>query len=64
MNKNWKKIQLKKINIFVIKIASMLQERPSASKREHPALQKRIFLIFSIIVGHFPLLDPDPDPAD
>jgi hypothetical protein len=41
----------------------MLQERPSASKREHPALQKRIFLIFSIIVGHFPLLDPDPDPA-
>jgi hypothetical protein len=34
-----------------------LQEKPSALKGEHPALQT-MKLMF---VGHFPLLDPDPD---
>jgi hypothetical protein len=41
-----------------------LQEKPSALKKEHPALQNMkilyFFLFFWII---FPLLDPDPDPA-
>jgi hypothetical protein len=40
-----------------------LQEKPSALKREHPALQKikivSFFLFFGLI---FALLDPDPDP--
>jgi hypothetical protein len=40
----------------------MLQERPSALKREHPALQKMKFingfLFFWVI---FALLDPNPD---
>jgi hypothetical protein len=31
-----------------------LQEKPSAVKREHPALQKILWVIFA-------LLDPDPD---
>ncbi len=32
----------------------MLQEKPSALKREHPALQNmKILYFFSIIVGHF-----------
>jgi hypothetical protein len=41
-----------------------LQEKPSALKREHPALHKMknlsFFLFFGVI---FALLDPDPDPA-
>ncbi len=41
-----------------------LQEKPSALKREHPALQNMkiqyFFLFFWVI---FALLDPDPDPA-
>jgi hypothetical protein len=40
-----------------------LQEKPSALKREHPALQKMkilsFFLFFGVILS---LLDPDPDP--
>jgi hypothetical protein len=40
---------------------SKLQEKPSALKREHPALQNMKFF-FSIFVGNFfALLDPDPD---
>jgi hypothetical protein len=41
-----------------------LQEKPSALKIEHPALQNMkilyFFLFFWVI---FDLLDPDPDPA-
>jgi hypothetical protein len=40
---------------------SKLQEKPSALKREHPALQKIKFINFSLFVGHFALLDPDLD---
>jgi hypothetical protein len=32
---------------------SKLQEKPSALKREHPALQKMKFLYFFMFVGHF-----------
>ncbi len=35
-----------------------LQKNPSALKREHAAWN---FFIFSTFVGHFALLDPDPD---
>jgi hypothetical protein len=50
---------------------SKLQTKPSALKREHPALQNMNFLNFSIIVGHFcppwiririPNPDSDTDP--
>jgi hypothetical protein len=40
-----------------------LQEKPSALKREHPALQNMKFIYFFqflwVILAH---LDPDPDP--
>jgi hypothetical protein len=50
-----------------------LQKKPTAPKREHPALQNIIFLnFFSIFVGHIcppesgygstDLINPDPDP--
>ncbi len=40
---------------------SKLQEKPSALKREHPALQNFKFLpFFPIFEGHFALPDPDP----
>ncbi len=40
-----------------------LQEKPSALKREHPALQKLKILSFFLFFGViFALLDPDPDP--
>ncbi len=32
---------------------STLQEKPSALKREHPALQKLKFINFFMFVGHF-----------
>jgi len=32
---------------------SKLLKKPSAVKREHPALKNMKFLIFSIFVGHF-----------
>jgi hypothetical protein len=32
---------------------SKLQKKPSALKREHPALQNMEFLIFSTFLGHF-----------
>jgi hypothetical protein len=38
-----------------------LQEKPSALKREHPAIQNMKFLTFLWVI--FALLDPDPDPA-
>jgi hypothetical protein len=42
---------------------SKQQEKPSALKREHPALQKMKFYIFSIFVVYFfCLMDPDLDP--
>jgi hypothetical protein len=38
-----------------------LQEKPSALKREHPALQKKKILSFFLFFGDiFALLDPDP----
>jgi hypothetical protein len=37
----------------------MLQEKPSALERE-----LTVFWLFSIVVGHFALQDPDPDPAE
>ncbi len=41
---------------------SKLQEKPSAHKREHPALQNIKFLNFFLFLGIiFSLLDPDPD---
>jgi hypothetical protein len=41
---------------------SKLQEKPSALKREHPALQKKKFSnFFSMFAVHFALLDPVPD---
>jgi hypothetical protein len=42
---------------------SKLQKKPSALKRDHPALQNikiRIFVLFLWVI--FALLDPDPDP--
>ncbi len=69
-----KKIQLKKYYLFFVQKlqfylsqhprpplqTSKLQEKPSALKREHPALQKMKFidsLLFSWV--SFALLDPD-----
>jgi hypothetical protein len=41
-----------------------LQEKPSALKREHPALQNmKILYFFLFLWVIFALLDPDPDPA-
>jgi hypothetical protein len=37
-----------------------LQEKPSALKREHPALQKMKILSFFNFFVIFALLDPDP----
>jgi hypothetical protein len=40
---------------------SKLQEKPSALKREHPALQKMTFILFFLCLWViFALLDPDP----
>ncbi len=42
----------------------MLQEKPSALKREHPALINMNILYFFLFLWEiFALLDPDPDPA-
>jgi hypothetical protein len=42
---------------------SKLQEKPSALKREHPALQKMKFMNFFLCLWViFALLDPDSDP--
>ncbi len=41
-----------------------LQEKPSALKREHPALQNmKILYFFQFLWVIFAPLDPDPDPA-
>jgi hypothetical protein len=41
---------------------SKRQEKPSALKREHPALQKLKFINFFLFLWViFALLDPDPD---
>ncbi len=41
---------------------SKLQKKPSALKREHPALQNMKFLNFFLLFWViFALLDPDPD---
>jgi hypothetical protein len=43
-------------------LMSKLQEKPSALKREHPALQKMKFINFFLcLCVIFALLDPDPD---
>ncbi len=69
--KNWKKIQLKnsifflyqKCNLLTLRSpyrTSKLQEKLSALKREHPALQKmKFFNCFLFFWGIFDLLDPD-----
>jgi hypothetical protein len=41
------------LSLFSIKGRPKLQKKPSALKKEHPALQSMIFLNFSIFVGHF-----------
>jgi hypothetical protein len=61
-----KKIQLKILYIFYSKKASIKDvqatEKPSALKREHPALQKMKFInCFQFIWAIFALLDPDTD---
>jgi hypothetical protein len=38
-----------------------MRSKPSALKREYPALKKMKFLNFSILWAIFALLDPDPD---
>ncbi len=43
-----------------IKDAQAMQEKPSAFKREHPALQHMKFLYFFYFRVIFILLDPDP----
>jgi hypothetical protein len=65
MTKNWQKFTAgKKLIFFLSKIAIYLSlglhkgrpsyKKPSALKREHPALQNMKFLdFFSIFVGHF-----------
>jgi hypothetical protein len=41
---------------------SKLQEKPSALKRDHPALQKmKLMNVFLCLWVTFALLDPDPD---
>jgi hypothetical protein len=41
----------------------MLQKKPSALRKEHPALQNMKFLnIFLLLWVIFAFLDPDPDP--
>jgi hypothetical protein len=72
MSKNLQDLQLKKI-IFLTKICNLLitraprrtsklQEKPSALKREHPALQNfsSLFSILWVIC----VLDPNPHPVD
>ncbi len=41
---------------------SKIQEKPSALKREQPALQNMKFHNFSFLWVIFALMDPDPDP--
>jgi hypothetical protein len=70
MTKNLKKLQLKINKKFGIKIYNLRIRRPSertsksqpsALKREHPALQNMIFLIFFLFEWViFALLDPSP----
>ncbi len=66
-----KKLQLRKNSIFLSKTAiylslglhkgSKLQEKPSALKREHPALKNMKFLkLFLFLWVIFALQDPDP----
>jgi hypothetical protein len=44
------------------KLVSQLQEKPSALKREHPAIQKLKFIhIFLCLWVIFTVLDPDPE---
>jgi hypothetical protein len=74
MTENWKKFTAVKKNNFLIKNyhlpiprppkrTSKLQKKPSALKREHPALQKMKFLNFFLLLWViFILLDPDPGP--
>jgi hypothetical protein len=70
-----KEIQLKiLIYLFLIKnnhllvltyLLVLVQEKPSALKREHPALQKMKFNnFFQFLWVIFAILDQDPDPAD
>jgi hypothetical protein len=57
-NKNFFLLFRSKIAIYfsqgLLKRTSKLQEKPSALKREHTALQKlKFFKLFSTFVGHF-----------
>jgi hypothetical protein len=72
MTKTEKKLPLTKITFFGSKIAIhpkasirtfKIQEKPSALKRRHPALQNMKFLhFFQFLWVIFALLDPDPHP--
>jgi hypothetical protein len=73
MTKNWKKFTAKKLHFFCIKNYNLpiprspertykLQKKPSALKRERPALQNMKFLNFFLLLWViFALLDLDPD---
>jgi hypothetical protein len=56
-DQKFKKIQLKFLlftYLFLIKNCNLqLQEKPSALKREHPALKRMKFITFFVFVGHF-----------
>jgi hypothetical protein len=56
----WEKFNFLKLSARTPK----LQEKPSAPKREQPALKNIKFLpFFLFLCVIFALLDPDPDPA-
>jgi hypothetical protein len=61
MTKNWKKFATgKKFHVFFYLRTPKLQKKPSALKREHPALQNMTnFFLFLWVI--FALLDPDLD---
>jgi hypothetical protein len=71
MTKNSKKITAGKLFYFFYQKlqfsypkASIMDFKATAIKRKHPGtLKHENSLLFSIFVGHFYLLDPDPDPA-
>jgi hypothetical protein len=77
MIKNWKKFTAENFYLFIIiknynlpipwhpQRTSKLQEKPSALKREHSALQNMKFHNFFLFLWViFALLDPDPESTD
>jgi hypothetical protein len=57
MTKKCTVLQLKKSKFFIKN--SKLQKKPSALRREHPALQNMKFLLVLFLVVIFAFLDPD-----